>query len=142
MSRKIQVTILEGRHLNIAKDFHVTDPFVLLKLGYQRQTSHGRRGINPKWNESFIFTLNDKTAPILDVQVRSQDRIKLQQSICIGQDSVNIQPYLDRLPVSLNLNTDFGYITIMISEAPEQIFEGSYNRYSKRVTKQGVPFYW
>jgi hypothetical protein len=50
------------------------------------------------WNESFIFTIGD-FQPLLTIELKDQDRIKPNAAFEIGEDTVDLSPMLNELPV-------------------------------------------
>ena len=65
------------------------------------------------WNEGFLFSKPAGNA-ILHIDTLSKDRIKINSADNIGTSEVDISQYLDQVPVTLNLPTKYGSITIKI----------------------------
>merc|ERR1719471_2271766 len=57
---KLICTVVEARNLPKLKFMGKADPYVLLSVGpEQAQSTTKRQDLNPRWGESFSFTLQD-----------------------------------------------------------------------------------
>merc|ERR1712137_932625 len=69
------VTVVRAKNLVAADKGGTSDPYVKLRLGSTTQKTHVvKKCLNPTWNESFRFTIDNPTAHKLRVEVFDKDR--------------------------------------------------------------------
>eukprot|EP01012_Entosiphon_sulcatum_P011995 TRINITY_DN17465_c0_g1_i1.p1 TRINITY_DN17465_c0_g1~~TRINITY_DN17465_c0_g1_i1.p1 ORF type:complete len:3832 (-),score=536.18 TRINITY_DN17465_c0_g1_i1:148-11643(-) len=91
--RELKVTVVQARNLRDADWFTKTDPAVQLLLGDKTfHTKHVADDLNPVWNESFVFPVDDESLTL---------RIVVEDADLIGKDKVgHAELAISRLPLN------------------------------------------
>ncbi|KAH7824794.1 putative Clan CD, family C14, metacaspase-like cysteine peptidase [Monocercomonoides exilis] len=113
---KIKVTLLSGKGLAPARQAAVCDPFCVVKLGTQKYISTTKVGVNPTWNEGFIFNMPSSN-PILHIDVMTKDRIKVTYSVKLDSVDLDLSPFLNSLPSTNVIRLKSGSLTVIIDSA-------------------------
>ena len=78
MSTELHVRIVSARGLTNTQFFGTQDPFCEVTLGdvtWKTQV-HDNGGVNPRWNEKFVFTVNDCQRDQLHIIVKNKNFAK------------------------------------------------------------------
>lgn len=87
------VRILEARHLTPKNANGLSDPYVVLKMPFQRTQMSSVKGktVDPRWNEDFVFTFDPHRTLVL--AVRNNDFFFRSQEI--GRARIDLRYYRD-----------------------------------------------
>ncbi|KAJ9121636.1 hypothetical protein QFC22_002256 [Naganishia vaughanmartiniae] len=86
----VNVTCLSGSNL-VGSGSHDVKPYVQLTLGRKSyKTSHAKRAVDPEWNETFKFGLEENEHVLL---VRVLDHKTMGKDKELGQTQIDISPY-------------------------------------------------
>ncbi len=97
-AKHFSVRVLEARGLPAKNANGFSDPYVVLKMPLQRkqQTSVKAQTLDPRWNETFVFSFageNATRARLLKISVRSKDFFFRTHEI--GHASIDLRFYRD-----------------------------------------------
>jgi hypothetical protein len=93
-SRYLCVRILEARNLTPKNANGLSDPYVVLKMPFQRTQNTSVKGktLNPRWNEDFVFSFGERSRTLV-LSVRSKDFFFRTQQI--GRATIDLRYYRD-----------------------------------------------
>ncbi|KAJ9102440.1 hypothetical protein QFC21_002840 [Naganishia friedmannii] len=119
----INITCLSGSNL-VGTGSHDVRPYVQLTLGRKSyKTSHAKRAVDPEWNETFKFGLEENEHVLL---VRVLDHKTMGKDKELGQTHVDISPYIRQgaQPSSqvVHLDNSQGFVMLQfdpVSGAPQ-----------------------
>ncbi|KVH89320.1 Arf GTPase activating protein, partial [Cynara cardunculus var. scolymus] len=86
----LKITILQGANLAV-RDMLSSDPYVVLTLGEQAQTTVQKSNLNPIWNEELILSVRQDCGPV-KLQVFDYDTFSADD--IMGEAEIDIQPML------------------------------------------------
>lgn len=96
-AKQFAVRVLEARGLSPKNANGLSDPYVVLKMGLQRkqQTSVKSQTLEPRWNETFVFSAseNQARAQTIKISVRSKDFFFRTHEI--GRAALDLRFYRD-----------------------------------------------
>lgn len=97
LTKFFRVRILEARNLSPKNANGLSDPYVVLKMPFQRKqvTTIKGKTLDPRWNEDFVFSFGataDRSRSLL-LSVRSKDHFFRTHEI--GRARINLRYYRD-----------------------------------------------
>lgn len=110
---RVKITLLQGKGLLPQREAAVCDPFCVVKLGTQKYISTTKRGVNPVWNEGFLFSKPNGPA-ILRIETMNKDRIKVMSAQNIGTSEIDITDLLEQDTATLELPTKYGKLVVKV----------------------------
>ncbi|KAH7821358.1 putative metacaspase-like cysteine peptidase [Monocercomonoides exilis] len=115
MLNHVEITLVKGENLVSSAEAREFDPFCILCLGKQRYISTIKHGVNPKWNESFIFDKNELSAP-LKIFLMKKNRDEPTENIFIDVAEIDLEQLLTSMPLAETITLKTGTISISLSE--------------------------
>ncbi|GKC02744.1 ADP-ribosylation factor GTPase-activating protein AGD12-like protein [Tanacetum coccineum] len=86
----LKITILQGANLAV-RDMLSSDPYVVVSLGEQAQTTIQKSNLNPIWNEDLMLSVPEDYGPV-KLQVFDYDTFSADD--IMGEAEIDIQPML------------------------------------------------
>eukprot|EP00055_Hartaetosiga_balthica_P014810 m.83568 g.83568 ORF g.83568 m.83568 type:complete len:1062 (-) comp8694_c0_seq2:261-3446(-) len=145
MAARLSVCIHEGRSLPVMNtSSQLTDAYVEIRFKDQcEKTSVARKTLNPKWDETFRFSIDNKSIQDEVLEINIWDHDKIGQDDAIGQITIDLLPLVPYngskisgwFPIYDTLNGVRGQlaVTVKLKIIKDQ------NKY--RDTSVGVTFY-
>ncbi|AES58842.2 16 kDa phloem protein 2 [Medicago truncatula] len=90
----LEVVLIGAKDLHDSDLFEKMDPYVILSYRSQEHKSSVAKnaGSNPRWNESFLFTVSDNAA---ELNLRLMDEDTFTKDDLLGEVKIHLGPVLE-----------------------------------------------
>ncbi|KAK2964410.1 hypothetical protein BLNAU_326 [Blattamonas nauphoetae] len=126
---RVSITVLNGWDLMPRHLHESCDPYVVLRYGKDKRATRLSHGVNPQWNESFIYDIDrhrrDIRIECYSVRNGIQDQSSEYEDL--GRYDLDLSRYLDFLPAEKEVKLKYGCVKIRITD-PNADKYSSYRR--------------